>query len=84
MKSKLTSEQKRIAEEMILYYHNYKHYYAIEEPEHAEEFYKHYIEEKSRLESGLRTAVEVRGEDRPIYRVVDLTTGRTIYFEGDR
>lgn len=84
MKSKLSSEQKKMSEEMILYFHNYKHYYAIDEPEYAEGFYRSYLTEKSRLESSLRTVVEIRGEDRPIYRVVDLATGKTIYFEGDR
>lgn len=84
MKSKLTKEQKKMAEEIILHYHNYKHYYAIEEPECAEAFYRRYLTEKSRLERSLRTVVEARGTDRPIYRVVDLVTGKTIYFEGDR
>lgn len=84
MKSKLTKEQKKMAEEMILYYHNYRHYYEIEESEHAEGFYKNYLTEKSRLETSLRTVVEVRGENSPIYRVTDIMTGRTIYFEGDR
>ncbi len=84
MKSKLTKEQKKMAEEMILNFHNYRHYYSIEEPEFAESFYRRYLIEKSRLEASLRSVVEVRGADGPLYRVVSLVTGRTIYFEGDR
>lgn len=84
MKSKLNPLQKRMAEDMILYYHNAKRFRDMDEPEHEAPFLEKYETERARLSQSLKYPVSVRGDNSPCYFVVSDITRRAVYIEGDK